>query len=156
MKITIPREPMCYRCLIFSFFRDLVCCVSATNVFGCACYFVVECYGGVECEWRCSVGYTVYGFQRMCVCCACYSNVHLDAPSISLFMCVYVGSNLLMLFPCMIFNTMWSCKSRQLLYILPFGILRVYVIILICVKIILAVCMLLGIVSSVICVQSVF
>ena len=23
--------------------------------FGCGCYFVVECYGGVECGWRCSV-----------------------------------------------------------------------------------------------------
>ena len=26
----------------------------------CVCYFVVKCYGGVECGWRCSVGYTVY------------------------------------------------------------------------------------------------
>ena len=26
------------------------------NIFLCGCYFVVECYGGVECGWRCSVG----------------------------------------------------------------------------------------------------
>ena len=26
------------------------------NMFGCGCYFVVECYGSVECGWRCSVG----------------------------------------------------------------------------------------------------
>ena len=30
--------------------------------------FVVECYGGVECVWRCSVGYTVYGLPKhVCV-----------------------------------------------------------------------------------------
>ena len=27
-----------------------------SNVFGCGCYFVVECYGCFECGWRCSVG----------------------------------------------------------------------------------------------------
>ena len=26
------------------------------NVCGCSCYFVVECYGCVECVWWCSVG----------------------------------------------------------------------------------------------------
>ena len=26
------------------------------NMFGCGCYFVVECYGGVESGWRCYVG----------------------------------------------------------------------------------------------------
>ena len=25
------------------------------NMFGCGCYFVVECYESVECGWRCSV-----------------------------------------------------------------------------------------------------
>ena len=25
------------------------------NIFGCGWYFVVECYGGVEYGWRCSV-----------------------------------------------------------------------------------------------------
>ena len=49
----------------------LVCCVSDSfcelfeeticNIFGCACYFVVECYGSVECGWRCSVENTMYG-----------------------------------------------------------------------------------------------
>ena len=30
------------------------------NMFGCVCYFVVECDVGV-CGWRCSIGYTMYG-----------------------------------------------------------------------------------------------
>ena len=40
----------------------LVCCVfdsiceTIRNMFGCGCYFVVECYGGVASVWRCSVG----------------------------------------------------------------------------------------------------
>ena len=53
---------------------------------------------------------------------------------------------LLMLFLCMILHTMWSGKSLQLLCILPFGILCVAAIIIMFVKIILAVCMLVGIV----------
>ena len=31
------------------------------NMFRCGCYFVVECYGVVQCGWRCSIGYTMYG-----------------------------------------------------------------------------------------------
>ena len=34
------------------------------NILRCGCYFVVECYGGVECGWRCSVGYTMYGLPK--------------------------------------------------------------------------------------------
>ena len=44
----------------------LVCCVfdSVCELFGetirnmieCGCYFVVECYGSVQCGWRCYVG----------------------------------------------------------------------------------------------------
>ena len=30
------------------------------NMFGCGCYFVVECYGSVWCGWRCSVGWILY------------------------------------------------------------------------------------------------
>ena len=30
------------------------------NMFGCFCYFVVQC-DGVVCGWRCSIGYTMYG-----------------------------------------------------------------------------------------------
>ena len=26
------------------------------NTFGCGFYFVVKCYGGIECGWRRSVG----------------------------------------------------------------------------------------------------
>ena len=43
------------------------------NMFGCVCYFVVECDGVVECVWRCSIGYWI---DHVCsaikyVCCAC-------------------------------------------------------------------------------------
>ena len=44
----------------------VVCCVSDSvcelflqtihNIFGCGGYFVVECYGSVECGLRCSAG----------------------------------------------------------------------------------------------------
>ena len=54
--------------------------------------------------------------------------------------------SLLMLFVCVIFHTMWSGKSLPLLCILPFGILCLSAIIIMFVKILLAVCMLVGIV----------
>ena len=38
------------------------------NMFGCVCYFVVDCYGRVLCCWRCSIGYTMYGLpNNVCV-----------------------------------------------------------------------------------------
>ena len=49
---------------------------------------------------------------------------------------------LLMLFLCVIFHTMWSGKSMQLLCVLPVGILCLSAIRMMFVKIILAVCML--------------
>ena len=58
------------------------------NIFGCSFYFAIECYGGLECGWRCSIGYTVYELQKsMYVGCACDTSVHLDVPSIGV---VYV------------------------------------------------------------------
>ena len=53
---------------------------------------------------------------------------------------------LLMLFTCVILHTMWSGKSLQLLCILPIGMLCLSAIRMMFVKIMLAVCMLLGIV----------
>ena len=53
---------------------------------------------------------------------------------------------LFMLFICVILFTMWSGKSLQLLCILPFGILCLSAIRIMFVKILLAVCMLVGIV----------
>ena len=53
---------------------------------------------------------------------------------------------LLMLFRCVILHIMGSGKSQQLQCILPFGILCLSVIRIMCVKIILAVYMLVGIV----------
>ena len=60
---------MLYHCIFcVALLMDLccpVCCVfdsvcelfgeTIRNIFGCGCYFVVECYGGGECGWRCSV-----------------------------------------------------------------------------------------------------
>ena len=53
---------------------------------------------------------------------------------------------LLMLFICMILHTMSSGKSLQLLCILPFGMLCLSAISMMFVKIMLAVCMLVGMV----------
>ena len=69
----------------------------------------------IHCASRCS-------FNRFCLCvcvCVCMSEV------ISSFR-LRAGSQvfaLLMLFLCVILHTMWSGKSLQLLYILPFDIL---------------------------------
>ena len=68
---------------------------------------------------------------------------------ISSFKSLITGSHvfsLLMLFLCVILNTMWSGKSMQLLCILPFGMLCLSVIRMMFVKIMLAVGMLVGMV----------
>ena len=91
-------------------------------------------------------------FHRMCVCCACGPSERLDAPSIC-FVCVFVcrslrtGSQvfaLVMLFLCVILHTMSSGKSLQLLCIFPFGMLCLSAISMMFVKILLAVCILVG------------
>ena len=68
---------------------------------------------------------------------------------ISSFKSLRAGSQvfaLFMLFLCVILNTMWSGKSRQLLCILLFGMLCLSGINTLFVKIMLAVCMLVGMV----------
>ena len=68
---------------------------------------------------------------------------------ISSFKSLRAGSHvfdLLILFICVISHTMWSGKSLELLYILPFGMLFLSSISMTCVNIMLAVCMLLGMV----------
>ena len=68
---------------------------------------------------------------------------------ISSFKSLRAGSQLfalLMLFLCVILHTMWSGKSLKLLCILPFGMLCLSAIIMMFVNIMLAVCMLVGIV----------
>ena len=68
---------------------------------------------------------------------------------ISSFKSLRAGSQvfaLLMLFLCVIFHTMWSGKSLQLLCILPFGMLCLSAISMMFVKIKLAVCILVGMV----------
>ena len=99
--------------------------------------------------------------SKECVCCACDPNERLSAPSIC-FVCVFCMSEvissfrslragsqvfaLLMLFLCVILHTMSSGKSLQLLCILPFGMLCLSAISMMFVKILLAVCMLVGMV----------
>ena len=68
---------------------------------------------------------------------------------ISLFRSLRAGSQvfaLLMLFLCVILNTISSGRSLQLLCILPFGILCLSAISMMFVKIMLAACMLVGMV----------
>ena len=89
----------------------------------------------VQCASKCS-------FHRLCFC---MSEV------ISSFKSLRAGSQvfaLLMLFLCAILHTMWSGKSLQLLCILPFGVLCLSAISLMFVKIMLAVCMLMGMVVA--------
>ena len=69
---------------------------------------------------------------------------------ISSFKSLRAGSQLftlLMLFLWVILHTMWSGKSLQLLCIFPFGILCLSAISMMFVKIMLAVCMLVGMVA---------
>ena len=68
---------------------------------------------------------------------------------ISSFRSLRAGSHvfaLFMLFLCVILHTMWLGKSLQLLCILPFGMLFLSAISMMFVKIMLAVCMLVGLV----------
>ena len=58
---------MLYPCTFSAVLMDMfVLCVACLTVselfgetiryiFGCGCYFVVKCYGSVECGWICSV-----------------------------------------------------------------------------------------------------
>ena len=89
-----------------------------------------------------------------CACCAC----DLSVPSIcfvcmseviSSFKSLGAGSQvfaLLVLFLWMILHTLWSGKSLQLLCSLPFGMLCLSAISMMFVKILLTVCMLVGMV----------
>ena len=56
--------PLCVACLTVF---DSVCELfgkTIRNMFGCGCYFVVECYGNVYCGWGCYVEWTVYGLPK--------------------------------------------------------------------------------------------
>ena len=98
--------------------------------------------------------------SKDCVCCVCDTSECLGAPSIC-FVCVCMSEvissfkslrvvshmfALLMLFLFVILHTMSSGKSLQLLCILPFGMLCLSDISMMFVKILLAVCILVGMV----------
>ena len=99
----------------------------------------------------------VFSVHMFCLC-FCISEV------ISSFKSLRAGSHvfaLLMLFLWVILHTMWSGECLQLLCILPFSMLCLSAISMMLIKIMLAVCMLVGMseaysVSSVICAQSAF
>ena len=100
----------------------------------------------------------VWSFNE-CVCCACVPSVHLIVPFIG-FVYVFVCRTLLLMLQfeswitcvcspyvfCVCLHTMWSGESLQLLCILPFGILCLSAISMRFVQIMLAVCMLVGMV----------
>ena len=95
--------------------------------------------------------------SKDCACCACDPGVQLSGVCLCLSMSEVVSSfrslragsqvfALLIFLLCVSLHTMWSCKSLHLTCILPFGILYLSAIRILFVKILLAVCMLVGIV----------
>ena len=104
-------------------------------------------------EWRCSIGHHVWSSIE-CVCCACGPSEHIDfvfrmSEVIPSFRSLRTGSQvfaLLMLLLCVMLHTMSSGKSLQLLCIFPFGMLCLSAISMMFVKIMLAVCILVGMV----------
>ena len=130
-----------------------VCCLGVVAILLLNVMDVFSVCGGALLDKPCMV------FQRVCVCCACDPNERLSAPSICLCFCMSevissfrslrAGSQvfaLLMLFLWVILHTMSSVKSLQLLCILPFGMLCLSAISMMFVNILLAVCMLVGMV----------
>ena len=82
--------------------------------------WIYRVWSSKECACcACDPSVSKCSFHRFCLC-FCMLEV------ISSFMSLRAGSQvfaLLMLFLCVILHTMWSGKSLQLLYILPFGML---------------------------------
>ena len=88
-----------------------------------------------HCASKCS-------FHRFCLC-FCMSEVISSFKSLRAVSQVFAPR---MLFLCVILHTMWSGKSLQLLCILPFGMLCLSAISMMIVQIMLAMCMLVGMV----------
>ena len=79
---------VCFVCCVL----DIVCELfgeTIRNVFGCNCYFVVECYGCVQCVCVVLCWIDHIWSSKECVCCTCDPNERLSAPSIC-FVCVFV------------------------------------------------------------------
>ena len=120
LRIASPREPVCFRCLMFSL---LVLCVAFLTVFVNCLWKQLAIFLGVVVILLLSVRAVLCWIYRVwsskeCVCCACDTSVHLDAPFIC-FVCVCVcrklsphlraGSQvfaLLMLLLCVMLHTM--------------------------------------------------
>ena len=80
-------------CSVNALFVLCVACLTVfgetiRKMFGCGCYFVIECYESVYYGWGCSVGQTVFGLPKN-ACCDCDPSVHLSVPSIG-FVYVFV------------------------------------------------------------------
>ena len=75
---------MLYPCVLCVALLMCLCFVlRVCELFGCSCYFVVKCYGGV-----CGGAIDHVCSSKECACCACDPN-ELNAPSIC-FVCVFV------------------------------------------------------------------
>ena len=90
---------LCVALLIDLFVLCVACLtvfgVIIRNVFGCCCYFVVECYGSVLCVVLCWIDHV--WSSKECACCACDPSVPLSVSSIGfvyVFVCRKLSSHL--------------------------------------------------------------
>ena len=166
--LCVPCLTVCVICLL----KQFAICLGVFAILLLNVMDLLNVVGGAPLDRPCMV------FQRMCVLCMCSQwafrcSFHLFrlcfcmSEVISLFKSLRDGSQvsaLLMLFPGVILRIMSSGRSLQLLCILPFGMVCLSAISMMLVKIMLAVCILVGMVvwakadsvSSVNCVQSAF
>ena len=121
-----PSLPRCSHTLCGGALLDILC-----MVFQRVCVLCLSSQCGSKCS-----------FHMFCLC-FCMSEVISSVRSLRAGSQVFA---LLMLFLCVILHTMSSGKSLQLLCILPFGMLCLSAISMMFVKILLAVCMLVGMV----------
>ena len=85
---------VCFVCCVFDsvcelLMKQFVMCLGVVAILLLNVMDVFSVCGGALLDRPCMV------FQRVCVCCACDPNERLRAPSICLFVCLYVGSYLL-------------------------------------------------------------
>ena len=102
-------------------------------LFCCLMWVVVLCW--IDCVWP----------SKECAWCACDHSVHLSVPSIG-FVYICVCRKLSPHLIVVILHTMWSGKNLQLLCILSSGVLCLSAISMMYVQIMLAVCILVGMV----------
>ena len=133
MRNVSPRGHTSFRCLMFSLSGP--CELLFLHCFSCGGVMLYPCILCVA---------LLMDLFILCVVCM---TVFVNCWVIFSFKNVSAGSQvfaLLLLFICVILHIMWSVKSLQLLCILPFGMLCLSAISMMFVKMLLAVCMLVG------------